>query len=89
MPMSFERLKPMTKEPGEKYVHPYHEDQLLMGMGVSENVEIMGSSLFHDQDISWFIVIDKKTGERIKVVLREHDWTIYEPKGKPIRLIEE
>jgi len=77
--MKIETIKPMIPNADGSPIEPLQQDLMLMGASVSRNIEIMGIGLHPNQDIDWFIIVNRLTGERTKVTLRDHHWTMYEP----------
>ena len=82
--MKMEQLNPMEPNEDGSCLNPYLQDHMLMGMHVAPNVEIMGSNLFTGKgakDIDWFVIVNKRTGERVKITITPHEIvSLYEPR---------
>lgn len=68
--MRCEELKPFKRHEYDEseFLNPFHYDHELMGTDIGHNVTVM----FRHHDINKFIiVVDNKTGKRMKVIIEE------------------
>ena len=72
--MKIEQMEPMTKNPDDLYdngmINPFRQDFASMGTQVAKNCTILHMS-FPDTEAESIIVVNTKTGERIRVVFNE------------------
>lgn len=65
--MKFETLTPIQRKLDEpELINPIRQDAYRMGHDVGTNVMLMLEN-FEDKHCSYFIIVDRKTGERVKV----------------------